>query len=143
MNNRNDLIMTVLIAVVFILAMVLALTNPAVKSLVTAFSNATVTQWHFLVLSSILFLIGIYGVLTRKNLIAVLMSVEIMLNSAMLNFVTFAAYSSNPPNVQGHLFALFIVAIAAAEVAVGLAIFINVFRSKGGVKPDDLMEMTL
>ena len=86
--------------------------------------------------------VGIYGVLTRKNLIAVLMSVEIMLNAAMLNFVTFAAYG-DPKNVQGHLFALFIVAIAAAEVAVGLAIFINVFRSKGGVKPDDLMEMSL
>ena len=142
MNSRTDLIATVLVAVVFILAMVLALTNPVVKGLVTEFSNATVTQWHFLALSSILFLIGIYGVLTRKNLIAVLMSVEIMLNSAVLNYVTFAAYG-DPRNVQGHLFALFIVAIAAAEVAVGLAIFINVFRSKGGVKPDDLMEMAL
>ena len=109
---------------------------------IRSFANSDITQWHFLALSSILFLIGIYGVLTRKNLIAVLMSVEIMLNSAMLNFVTFAAYG-DPRNVQGHLFALFIVAIAAAEVAVGLAIFINVFRSKGGVKPDDLMEMTL
>jgi NADH:ubiquinone oxidoreductase subunit K len=113
-----------------------------ILSFIRSFANSDITQWHFLGLSSILFLIGIYGVLTRKNLIAVLMSVEIMLNSAMLNFVTFAAYG-DPQNVQGHLFALFIVAIAAAEVAVGLAIFINVFRSKGGVKPDDLMEMTL
>jgi NADH:ubiquinone oxidoreductase subunit K len=109
---------------------------------IRSFANSDITQWHFLALSSILFLIGIYGVLTRKNLIAVLMSVEIMLNSAMLNFVTFAAYT-DAQNVQGHVFALFIVAIAAAEVAVGLAIFINVFRSKGGVKPDDLMEMRL
>ena len=142
MNNRADVIVTALIGVIFVVLMVLALTNPVIKGYVTAFSNATVTQWHFLILSSILFLIGIYGVLTRKNLIAVLMSVEILLNAAMLNFVTCAAYG-DPRNVQGHLFALFIVAIAAAEVAVGLAIFINVFRSKGGVKPDDLMEMKL
>lgn len=104
------------------------------------FANAGITLQQFLILGGLLFLIGIYGVLTRRNLIAILMSVEIMLNAAMLNFVAVSAYT-DPENINGHLFALFIVALAAAEVAVGLAIFINVFRSKGGVLTDDLMEM--
>ena len=107
---------------------------------IRSFANSDINLVHFLVLSSLLFLVGIYGVLTRRNLIAILMSVEIMLNAAMLNFVAVSAYT-DPQGIQGHLFALYIVAIAAAEVAVGLAIFINVFRSKGGVRPDDLMEM--
>ncbi len=107
---------------------------------IRAFGRAGITLNHFLVLSGILFSIGLYGVLTRRNLIAILMSVEILLNAAMLNFVAISAYT-DPQSIQGHLFALFIVALAAAEVAVGLAIFLNVFRAKGGVRGDDLMEM--
>ena len=112
----------------------------AILGRIRAFANSQVTLTHFLVLASLLFLVGLYGVLTRRNLIAILISVEIMLNAAMLNFVAVSAYLDQN-GIQGHLFALFIIAIAAAEVAVGLAIFINVFRSKGGVSPDDLMEM--
>ena len=112
----------------------------AILSAIRSFANSDVTMGHFMALACLLFLIGLYGVLTRRNLIAILMSVEILLNAAMLNFVAIAAYTDSS-QIQGHLFALFIVAIAAAEVAVGLAIFINVFRSKGGVTPDDLMEM--
>jgi NAD(P)H-quinone oxidoreductase subunit 4L len=104
------------------------------------FSNSGITLNHFIALSMILFLIGLYGVLTRRNLIAILMSVEIMLNAAMLNFVAVSAYT-DPDFVQGHIFALFVVAMAAAEVAVGLAIFINVFRSTGGVTPESIKEM--
>lgn len=93
---------------------------------------------HFLGLSAILFAIGLYGVLTRRNLIGILISVEIMLNAALINFVAFARYGDNP---QGDLFALYIIAIAAAEVAVGLAIFLNVFRNNGWVTVDVLGRM--
>ena len=112
----------------------------SILSTIRSFANNGISLQQFLILGGLLFLIGIYGVLTRRNLIAILMSVEIMLNAAMLNFVAVSAYTDTV-NINGHLFALFIVAIAAAEVAVGLAIFINVFRSKGGVLTDDLMEM--
>ncbi len=112
----------------------------AVLDAVRGFANASITLNHFLALSGVLFLIGLYGVLTRRNLIAILMSVEILLNAAALNFVAVSAYT-DPRFFQGHLFTLFIIAVAAAEVAVGLAIFINVFRAKGGVTADDLMEM--
>lgn len=86
-------------------------------------------------------MIGLFGVLTRRNLIAILMSVEILLNSTLIVFVATSAYT-DPTFLQGHLAALFIVAIAAAEVAVGLAIFINVFRSKGGVTEENIKEMS-
>jgi NADH:ubiquinone oxidoreductase subunit K len=113
---------------------------PPVRDGIRGFANSGITLNHFLALGGLLFMVGLYGVLTRRNLIAILMSVEILLNAAMLNFVAVASYT-DPENVQGQLFALFIIAIAAAEVAVGLAIFINVFRNKGGVSADDLMEM--
>ncbi|MDQ3396401.1 MAG: NADH-quinone oxidoreductase subunit NuoK [Deinococcota bacterium] len=93
---------------------------------------------HFLALSALLFATGLYGVLTRRNLIAMLISVEIMLNAALINFVAFGRYSDN---AQGDLFALYIIAIAAAEVAVGLAIFLNVFRANGRVTVDVLRRM--
>ena len=107
---------------------------------VRGFMNAPISLNHFLALAAIMFVIGLFGVLTRRNLIAVLMSIEILLNASALAFVSVAAYT-DPNFLQGHLFALFIIAVAAAEVAVGLAIFINVFRTKGGVTTDDLMEM--
>lgn len=93
---------------------------------------------HFLSLGAVLFMIGLYGVLTRRNLVAVLMSVEIMLNAVLINFVAFGRYSDN---AQGDLFALFVVAIAAAEVAVGLALFLNVYRSHGLVTTDVLRRL--
>lgn len=86
------------------------------------------TLSHFLALAAVLFAIGLYGVLTRRNLVAVLISVEMMLAAVLINFVAIARYTDN---VQGDLFALFVVAIAAAEVAVGLAIFLNVYRNTG------------
>lgn len=86
---------------------------------------------YWLVLSSLLFVIGAYGVLTRRNAIVVLMCIEIMLNAANLNLVMFSSYHSTLhvlPDVSGQTFALFSVAIAAAEVAVGLAIILSVYR---------------
>lgn len=74
-----------------------------------------------------MFFIGIYGFLTRKNLITILMSVELILNSVNINFVAFNRYLF-PEQLQGHFFALFVVAVAAAEAAVAIAIIISVYR---------------
>ena len=86
---------------------------------------------YWLIFSSLLFSIGAYGVLTRKNAIVVLMCIEIMLNAANINLVAFSSYHSTLHGVQdpsGQVFALFSIAIAAAEVAVGLAIILSVYR---------------
>ncbi|MEQ8359446.1 MAG: NADH-quinone oxidoreductase subunit NuoK [Cytophagales bacterium] len=83
---------------------------------------------HVLIVTTLMFFIGIYGFLTRKNLITMLISVEIMLNAVNLNFVFFDTYLF-PGNMQGHFFSLFIIAIAAAEAAVAIAIFINLYRN--------------
>jgi len=84
----------------------------------------------YLVLSAMLFCIGLYGVLTRRSAIVTLMSIDIMLNSANINFVAFSAYSS-PFDLSGQVFALLAITTAAAEVAVGLAILLVVYRVKG------------
>ena len=88
---------------------------------------------YWLTFSSLLLAVGIYGVMTRKNAIVVLMSIEIMLNAANINFVAFSRYHTIlHPLVEkyptGQVFALFSIAIAAAEVAVGLAILLTVYR---------------
>jgi NADH:ubiquinone oxidoreductase subunit K len=95
---------------------------------------------YFLILSSVLFVIGIVGVLTKKNAIIVLMSIEIMLNAANINFVAFASYNNDPLGT-GYVFALFSIGIAAAEVAVGLAILLNLNRLKDTVHVGDLNTM--
>ena len=86
---------------------------------------------YYLVLSAMLFCIGIYGVLTKKNAIYVLMSIEIMLNAVNINFVAFSAYSGD---VSGQVFALFSIGLAAAEVAIGLAIFLLLYKRYGTVQ---------
>lgn len=82
---------------------------------------------YFLALSGILFVIGALGVLTKKNAIVVLMSVEVMLNAANINFVAFSAFYGS---LNGAIFALISIAIAAAEVAVGLAIIMNLYKTR-------------
>ncbi|HHT75196.1 MAG TPA: NADH-quinone oxidoreductase subunit NuoK [Methanomassiliicoccaceae archaeon] len=82
---------------------------------------------YFLALSGILFVIGALGVLTKKNAIVVLMSVEVMLNAANINFVAFSAFYGS---LNGAIFALVSIAIAAAEVAVGLAIIMNLYKTR-------------
>jgi NADH-quinone oxidoreductase subunit K len=94
-----------------------------------------IPQEYFLVLAAILFVIGAFGVLTRRNAIVVLMSIELMLNAANINFVTFAVYNHD---ASGQVFALFSIAIAAAEVAVGLAILLNLQRASDTVDLSDL-----
>ncbi|MCF8372966.1 MAG: NADH-quinone oxidoreductase subunit NuoK [Bacteroidales bacterium] len=82
---------------------------------------------YFLVVSTLMFFIGIYGFLTRKNLITILMAIELILNSVNINFVAFNRYLY-PDQLQGHFFSLFIIAVAAAEAAVAIAIIISVYR---------------
>ena len=83
---------------------------------------------YFLILSTLMFFIGIYGFLTRKNLITMLMSIELILNSVNINFVAFNRYLF-PDKFQGHFFSLIVIAIAAAEAAVAIAIIINIYRN--------------
>ncbi len=82
---------------------------------------------HYLILSLILFAIGILGVLTRRNVIIILMSIELMLNAANLNFI---AFSRELVDLTGQVFAIFTITVAAAEVAVGLAILLALFRNR-------------
>jgi len=81
---------------------------------------------HYLVISAALFSLGIMGVLTRKNAVNVLMGVELILNSANINLVAFSKYSAG--NISGQIFAIFVIVIAAAEAAVGLAIILSMYR---------------
>ena len=95
---------------------------------------------HLLALSTTLFFIGVYGFLTRRNLITLLMSVELMLNSVNLNFVAINKYVW-PGQLEGIFFSLFIIAIAAAEAAVGIAIIINLYRSRLSIDVEDASEL--
>lgn len=90
-----------------------------------------------LTLGTFLFSVGVYGVLARKNAVLVLMSIELMLNSVNINLVAFNAYFKDP-TAQGQIFALFIIAVAAAEVGVGLAIVLLVFRNRKSINVDEV-----
>jgi len=89
---------------------------------------------HYLIISAALFSLGIMAVLTRKNAVNVLMGVELILNSANINLVAFSRFSS--ANLDGQLFAIFIIVIAAAEAAVGLAIVLSMYRLLKSVNLD-------
>jgi NADH:ubiquinone oxidoreductase subunit K len=95
---------------------------------------------HILIVSAALFFIGMYGLLTRRNLITMLMSVELLLNSANINFVAFNRYLY-PDRLDGVFFSLFIVAIAAAEAAVAIAIIINLYRNFKSIDVEATDEM--
>jgi NADH-quinone oxidoreductase subunit K len=90
---------------------------------------------YYLVLSAILFSIGIVGVLTRRNAIIVFICIEMMLNSVNLTLVAFSAFLGNP---TGQILVFFVMAVAAAEAAVGLAIVISIFRNKMTVNIDEI-----
>ncbi len=90
---------------------------------------------YYLILSAFMFIVGVAGVLTRRNAIVVFMSVELMLNSANLTLVTFSSFMGNP---VGQLFVFFVMTVAAAEAAVGLAIIIALFRNKLTVNIDEI-----
>ena len=93
---------------------------------------------QFLLLGAVLFCIGVYGALVRRNAVLVLMSIELILNSVNINLVAFGALHGD---VAGAVFALFVVAIAAAEVGVGLAIVLLIYRNSKSVDLDDMSEL--
>jgi len=93
-------------------------------------------SWY-LILSAALFSIGLFGVLARRNAIAILLGVELMLNAVNINLVTFWRYL-NPAQMTGQVFAIIVFAVAAAEVAVGLALVISVYRNRKTVVADEL-----
>lgn len=97
---------------------------------------------HILFVSIALFFIGMYGLFTRRNLITILMSVELILNSVNINFVAFNKYLY-PDKLDGVFFTIFIITIAAAEAAVAIAIIINLYRSHKSIDVEDATELKL
>ncbi len=95
-----------------------------------------VPLWMYLAVAAGLFCIGTFGVLTRRNAVAILMGVELMLNGVNINLVAFWRYI-NPTELNGQVFAAFVFIVAAAEAAVGLAIIIAVYRNRRSVIPDE------
>ena len=93
---------------------------------------------EFLLLAAALFAIGVYGVLARRNAVLVLASIELMLNAVNINLVAFGAYHNN---IAGQVFALFVITIAAAEVGVGLAIVVLIFRNRASIALDEVDQM--
>jgi len=93
---------------------------------------------EFLLLGAVLFCIGVYGVIARKNAVMVLMSIELILNSVNINLLAFSLFNDN---IDGNVFALFIIAVAAAEVGVGLALVLLVYRNRRSIALDELSEM--
>ena len=97
-----------------------------------------ITLTHYVVLSAILFTIGVVGVLVRRNAILILMSVELMLNAANLAFVAFARHLNQ---LDGQVIAFFVITVAAAEVAVGLALIVAIFKTRRSVDVDEISSM--
>ena len=95
---------------------------------------------HFLVVSAVLFSLGVYGVLARRNAVLILMSIELMLNAASMNMVAFAVYTS-PDSFIGIIFAVFIITVAAAEVGLALAIILRLFRNRRTANVDEVAEL--
>jgi NADH-quinone oxidoreductase subunit K len=94
---------------------------------------------HFLTLAGILFTIGVFGIfLNRRNVIVILMSIELMLLAVNINFVAFSAYLND---LTGQVFTMFILTVAAAEAAIGLAILVVFFRNKGSIEVDDISSL--
>jgi NADH-quinone oxidoreductase subunit K len=119
-----------------------------------AFQNAARTFWEqivqsgsapdlskFLVVGALLFVIGVAGVLTRRNVIVIFMSIELILNAANLNFIAFSRYLQDTGNlnaVAGQLFTIFVIVVAAAEAAIGLGIVIALYRNRETVLIDEI-----
>jgi NADH:ubiquinone oxidoreductase subunit K len=94
--------------------------------------------FNFLLLSAVLFCFGVFGVIARRNAVMVLMSVELILNSVNLNLIAFALMNNT---IDGHVFALYVIGVAAAEVGVGLAMVLLVYRNRRSIALDALSEM--
>ena len=98
-----------------------------------------VTLQHFLIVSAVLFTLGLFAVVTRRNAIMVLMGIELILNSANINFLAFSRY--NALQIDGQMAAIFVIILAAAEAAVGLAIVLNIFKNFNTVNVDEISSM--
>lgn len=94
---------------------------------------------HYLVVSAILFTLGLYGIVTRKNAVLVLMGLELVLNSANINFIAFSKFGGL--NIQGHIAAIFVIILAAAEAAVALAIILNIYHNYKHINVDEIDRM--
>ncbi len=94
---------------------------------------------HYLIVGAILFSLGLFAVVTRKNAILVLMGLELILNSANINFIAFAKYGGM--NIEGHVAAIFVIILAAAEAAVALAIVLNIYRNFKHVNVDEVAKL--
>ena len=92
---------------------------------------------QFLVLAAALFALGVYGLLVRRNIVLILLSVELMLNAVNINLVAFESML-NTPGATGQIFSIFIITVAAAEVGIGLAIVLLIFRNRRSANVDDL-----
>ena len=98
-----------------------------------------ITLSSYLFISTILFLAGIIVVIARKNIVAILLGIELILNASALNFVAYTKFVNQ--NLDGHIFPLFIIIVAAAEAAVALAIIINIFNNFNTINIDDVSEL--
>lgn len=92
----------------------------------------------YLVLAAFLFCTGLYGALVRRNAVAMLMAIELMLNAVNINLIAFWRYGPNRADLAGQVFAVFVIGVAAAEVAVGLALIIAIYRSRKTVYLDEM-----
>ena len=98
-----------------------------------------ITLTHFLIVSACIFCIGLYALLAKRNAIMILVGIELMINAAILNFVAFGKYDK--VHYGGQIFALFAIVLAAAAVAVGLAIILNVYRHYKTINPDQITDL--
>ena len=94
----------------------------------------------YLIVSTLLFFIGVFGFLVRKNLVGMLMSIELILNAVNINFVAFNRYLF-PGQLEGYIYSLFVIVVAAAETAVAIAIIMNIYRRKGNETVNSIKEL--
>ena len=108
---------------------------------------ANITLEHYLLISSILFTLGVFAVLTRRNAITILMGIELILNSCNINFIAFSRFIKPPTTVvaggvslaiEGQIMALFVIVLAAAEAAVFLAIILSIYREFNSIRPNEI-----
>jgi NADH-quinone oxidoreductase subunit K len=103
----------------------------------------TVGLEHYLVVSALLFALGLMGVIVRRNLLIIYMSLELMLNAANLALVAFSRFSDKPEHPDGQVFVFFVITVAAAEVSVGLALIVALYRKRQTAHVEDLTTMKL
>ncbi len=102
--------------------------------------NSGIPVEYYIVIATIMFFTGIYGFITRRNLITILMSSELILNSVNINFLAFNRYLF-PGNLDGHFFSLFVIAVAASEAAVAIAIIISIYRRFSNINVENVNEL--